>query len=202
MRSVFSLLLTVMALACANAQTAPAGQAQQSADAVVAEVSGRKVTLKELDDRWQSLAPADRARAIQLMYQNRRNVLEQIIGDLLIEEAAKAADMAVDKYIGQEVTKRLQPVTEADIKQFFEANKERTQGRPIEELQQPIRDFLTNQRREQARAQLVDDLKKKAPSAVRVMLDPPRETIELAAHDPSLGPPNAAITIVEFSDYQ
>jgi hypothetical protein len=192
-----------MALGCANAQTAPAGQStQQSADAVVAEVSGRKVTLKELDDRWQALAPADRARAIQLMYQNRRNILDQIIGDLLIEQAAKSADMAVDKYVEQEVAKRKQPVSDADIKQFFEANQERTQGRSLEELQQPIREFLTNQRQQQARAQLVDDLKKKAPSAVRVMLDPPRETIELVAHDPSMGPPNAPITIVEFSDYQ
>jgi hypothetical protein len=203
MRSALSLLLTVATVACANAQTAPAGQTtQQSADAVVAEVSGRKVTLKELDDRWQALAPADRARAIQLMYQNRRNVLDQMVGDLLIEEAAKAAGMAVDKYVEQEVAKRQQPVTDADIKQFFEANKERTQGRPIEELQQPIRDFLANQRQQQARAQLVADLKKKSPAAVRVMLDPPRETVEVAAHDPSLGPPNAPVTIVEFSDYQ
>ena len=192
-----------MALGCANAQTAPAGQStQQSADAVVAEVSGRKVTLKELDDRWQTLAPADRARAIQLMYQNRRNILDQIIGDLLIEEAAKSADMAVDKYVEQEVAKRKQPISDGDIKQFFDANKERTQGRSLEELQQPIREFLTNQRQQQARAQLIDDLKKKSPSTVRVMLDPPRETIELVAHDPSMGPPNAPITIVEFSDYQ
>jgi hypothetical protein len=203
MRSALSLLLTATALACTNAQTAPAGQStQQSADTVVAEVSGRKVTMKELDDRWQALAPADRSRAIQLMYQNRRNILDQMIGDLLIQDAAKSSDMTVDKYLEQEIAKRQQPVSETDIKQFFEANKERTQGRSLEELQQPIREFLTNQRQQQARAQLVDDLKKKAPAAVRVMLDPPRETIELVAHDPSLGPPNAPITIVEFSDYQ
>src|SRR5688500_15038329 len=146
MRSALSLLLTAMALGCADAQTAPAGQStQQSADAVVAEVSGRKVTLKELDDRWQTLAPADRARAMQLMYQNRRNILDQIIGDLLIEEAAKSADMVVEKYVEQEVAKRKQPVSDGDIKQFFETNKERTQGRSLEELQQPIREFLTNQ---------------------------------------------------------
>jgi len=34
------------------------------------------------------------------------------------------------------------------------------------------------------------------------MLDPPRQTIELAAHDPAMGPLSAPVTLVEFSDYQ
>ena len=91
-------------LACADAQTAPAEQAPPSAtldartpDAVVAEVGGRKITMKELDDRWQSMDPAERARVTQLLYQNRRNVLDQMVGDVLIEEAAKAAGMPADQ---------------------------------------------------------------------------------------------------------
>ena len=194
--------LILLAVACADAQTAPSGQAAvQNPDAVVAEVAGRKITMKELDERWQAMDPAERARVTQLVYQNRRNVLEQMMGDLLIEEAAKAAGMPVPQYVEQETKKRLQPVTDADIRQFYETNKDRTQGRPLEQLAGPIRDFLAGQRQAQAKAQLVDELTKKA-SGVRVLLEPPRATIELAAHDPSLGPPNAPVTIVEFSDYQ
>jgi hypothetical protein len=197
-------LLMLTALACTDAQTAaPGGQAApQNPDAVAAEVAGRKITLKDVDDKWQSMDPAERARVTQLVYQNRRNVLEQMVGDLLIEEAAKAAGMPVAQYVQQETAKRLQPISDADVTQFYEANKDRAGGRTAAELQGPIREFLGSQRQQQARAQLVDDLKKKNPATVRVMLDPPRQTVEVAAHDPSMGPANAAVTLVEFSDYQ
>ena len=54
-----------------------------------------------MDERWQSLDPAERARVTQLLYQHRRNDIDQIMGDLLIEESAKAANVAVPQYIGQ-----------------------------------------------------------------------------------------------------
>jgi hypothetical protein len=195
-------LLILSALGCADAQTAPAAQSStQTQDAVVAEVAGRKITLKELDDRWQTMDPAERARVTQLLYQNRRNVLDQMVGDVLTEEAAKAAGMSLPQYLEQETKKRLQPVTDADMRQFYESNRDRAQGQTFDQLQGAIRGFLAGQRESQAKAQLVDDLMKKA-SGLRVMLDPPRHTVQLAAHDPSMGPANAPVTIVEFSDYE
>ena len=195
-------LLIVTALACADAQTAPSAQSPaQAPDAVVAEVGGRKITMKELDDRWQSMDPAERARVTQLVYQNRRNVLDQMMGDALIEQAAKTAGMPVDQYTLQEIGTRIKPVTDADVQQFFDENKDRTQGRTIDQLEASIKSFLSNNRQQQARAQLVDDLKKKS-AATRVYLDPPRQTVEVAADDPAIGPATAPVTIVEFSDYQ
>ncbi|HUE88657.1 MAG TPA: thioredoxin domain-containing protein [Vicinamibacterales bacterium] len=196
------LVLLLLLAACTSAQTAPAQQAPaQTQDAVVAEVSGRTITLKEVDERWQAMDPGERARVTQLMYQHRRNVLEQMVGDLVIEEAAKAANLAVPQYLEQETQKRLRPVTEADIQQFYEANKDRAQGRPLEQLRQPIEEFLAAQRQQQARAQLVDDLTKKG-SAIRVLLDPPRQEVGIEPTDPVKGPAGAPITIVEYSDYQ
>lgn len=189
-------------VACTSAQTAPAEQAApQSQDAVVAEVGGRKITLKEVDERWQEIDPAERARVTQTIYQHRRNVLEQMLGDLLIEEAAKAANMTVPQYLEQEAGKRAQAVTDADVQRFYEENKDRAQGRTLEQLRQPILDFLGAQREQQARARLVGELMDKG-SAVKVLLDPPRVNIEVAATDPAKGPATAPITIIEFSDYQ
>jgi hypothetical protein len=91
-------------------------------------------------------------------------------------------------------------VIDEDIKRFYDENKDRAQGRPIEQLSGAIRDFLAGQRQQQARAQLVDDLKKKSPA--RILLEPPRQTVEVASDDPTMGPPTAAVTLVEFSDYQ
>src|SRR5215218_8893339 len=144
MRSALSGLLIVSALACADAQTAPqtptGSQAAASPlgaatspnqDAVVAEVAGRKITLKELDDHWQKTDPGERARVTQMVYQNQRNMLDLMIGDALIEQAAKAAGLPQDKFVEQETAKLLQPVTDADVQQFFESNKDRTQGRSV-----------------------------------------------------------------------
>lgn len=196
-------LATVLPLAaCAETpRAAEQSQALVGADQVVAEVGGRKVTLKDVDDKWEQFDSAERARIGQLLYQNRRTMLDQLVGDILIEQAAKMANMSADAYVAQESAKRTQPVSEAEIQAFFDQNKDRTQGRTMADLRKPIVDFLQGQRRLQARAQLVDDLRT-ASSSVRVMLEPPRYTVELAAHDPVRGESTAPVTLVEFSDYQ
>jgi hypothetical protein len=209
MRIALGGIVIAITVACSNAQTAPAQQAAtqsqpstpQTADAVVAEIGGRKITMKELDDRWQSMDPAERSRITQLLYQNRRNVLDQMMGDLLIEQAAKTAGVPVQKFTEDETAKRLKPVTEADVRQFYEDNKDRAQGRSLEQLSDQIRSFLTGNSQQQARAILVDDLKKKA-DATRILLEPPRIAVEISDDDPSVGPATAPVTIVEFSDYQ
>ena len=68
-------------------------------DQVVAEVGGRKITLKDVDAKWEEFDAAERARVTQLLYQNRRNMLEQLVGDILIENAAKAAGQSVDAFV-------------------------------------------------------------------------------------------------------
>jgi hypothetical protein len=200
------LIATLFAItACSGVQSAeqsaPASS-EQRPDQVVAEVDGRKITLRELDEKWLSIDPAEQTRVTQLLYQNRRNVLDQMVGDLLIDEAAKSAKQSTEQFLEQEMAKRSKPINEAEIKMFYDANKDRAQGRSYEELLGPIRTFLVSQREQQARAQLVDELKKKRGAAVRVTLDPPRREVQVAAHDPATGSPSAPVTIVEFSDYQ
>ncbi len=50
-------------------------------DQVVAEVAGKPITLKDVDAKWEEFDAAERARVVQAMYQNRRNMLEQLVGD-------------------------------------------------------------------------------------------------------------------------
>ncbi len=191
--------------ACATEPQA-AAQAQATAppanpDQVVAEVAGRKVTLKEVDEKWEAFDAAERARVTQLLYQNRRNMLDQLLGDILIENAAKAAGQSVDAYLEQDSAKRMPPVSDAEVAQFFEQNKERAQGRTLDQLRDQIKEFLAAQRVQQGRAQLVEELKTKS-GGVRVMLDPPRYAVKVEDHDPVRGEATAPVTLVEFSDYQ
>jgi protein-disulfide isomerase len=196
--------LVALALTACSGSSSAAGQAPAPAanpDQVVAEVAGRKVTLKEVDAKWEEFDAAERARVTQLMYQNRRNMLDQVVGEILIENAAKAAGSPVEAYLAQDAAKRAAPVTEQEVAQFFEANRDRAQGRTIEQLGPQIREFLASQRVQQARAQLVEELKAKS-TGVKVMLDPPRYTVATTAADPVRGVASAPVTIIEFSDYQ
>ncbi len=191
-------------LAAAETMRNVAAQAPAPAsnpDQVVAEIGGRKVTLKELDAKWEEFDAAERARVTQLLYQNRRNMLEQLVGDILIENAAKAAGQPVDAFVAQDAVKRAQPVGDAEIAQFYEQNKDRTQGRTLEQLREQIKDFLESQRKQQARAQLIAELKTKG-NDVKVLLDPPRYAVAVEDHDPIRGEATAPVTLVEFSDYQ
>jgi len=197
-------LVALASPACSNSSSAAAQSSPapaSSPDQVVAEVAGRKVTLKEVDAKWEEFDAAERARVTQLLYQNRRNMLDQVVGEILIENAAKAANVPVDTFVAQDAAKRAAPVTEAEIVQFFEANRERAQGRTLEQLRGQVKDFLEGQRGQQARAQLVEELKAKS-AGVKVMLDPPRYTVAVDPRDPVRGVASAPITIVEFSDYQ
>lgn len=201
---------------CANdpsAQVGPPGASQPAGgpsspvpsagpDTVVAEIGGRKITLQEVDAKWEEFDAAERARITQLLYQNRRNMLDQLVGDILIENAAKASKQSVDEFLERDAARRLRPVTDAEVAQFYEQNKDRAQGRTLDDLRAQIKEFLEAQRSLQARAQLVEELKAKADGGVRVLLEPPRYAVALADHDPIRGDVNAPVTIVEFSDYQ
>jgi len=207
LRVIVALAATV-ALGCGNSPSAaqspsptPPPAAAGGSDPVVAEVGGRKITLSEVDAKWQEFDAAERARLTQLLYQNRRNMLELVVGDILIADAAKAANMTPEAFTEREIAKRSQPISEAEIQKFYEENKERAQGRTMEQLRQPIVDFLQGQKQGQARALLVDELRNKAAN-VRVMLDPPRMQVDVAANDPVRGDATAPVTLVEFSDYQ
>ena len=195
--------LVVLLSACGETPSA-AEQAlppQVAPDEVVAEVNGRKVTLKEVDAKWEEFDAAERAKVTQLLYQNRRNMLNQLVGDILIEQAAKAAGLSADAYLKQETAKRAKPVSDEELAKFFEENKDRAQGRSLDELRVPMRAYMENDRSLQARAQIVGELERKSGS-VKVMLDPPRYAVAVGQDDPVRGNRDAAVTIVEFSDYQ
>ena len=203
--AVVGVLGVVSAAAFFSACAEESASAQSPAmvtnpEEVVAEVAGKKITLKDVDAKWEEFDAAERARVIQAMYQNRRNMIDVLVGDALIENAAKAAGKSVDTFVEEDGAKRLPPVGEAEIAQFYEQNKDRAQGRTLDQLRGEIKPYLEVRRKAQARAMLVEELRSK--NAVRVSLEPPRYTVPTSAGDPVRGNAAAPVTIVEFSDFQ
>ena len=190
--------------ACADAQTAqPPAPAAGTGDhdQVVATMGDRKITLKEVEARWQTDDPAERARVTQLLYQHRRQSIDQIVGDFLVDGAAKKAGLSKEQYLEAELTKRRGAITDADIQKVYDENRDRVGTSTVADLKASITQFISGNRDAQNLAILIGELKAAGP-AVSIALDPPRYDVEIAAHDPSRGPADAPVTIVEFSEYQ
>ncbi len=198
-----ALILAVGLAGCGEEPTASAQTPAMasSPDQVVAEIGGKPITLKDVDAKWEAIDAAEHSRIAQALYQNRRNMLDQIIGDRLIEDAAKAAGQPTDKFLAADAAKRLKPISDEDVAQFYEQNKDRAQGRTLDQLRPEIKPYLEQRRVLQARAMLVDELRGKTAN-LKVMLEPPRYNVPVAAGDPVRGKAGAPVTIVEFSDFQ
>ena len=196
MRHLSIAAALVLALAC----SAPAQQASGGVEPA-ARVGDRTITVKELDEHWQKATPGPHAQALQALYDGRKNALDAIIADSLIQQAAKATGVTAEQYMQAEVGKRLKPVTDADVVRFFEQNQGQMQGRPLADVGQSIRRYLDDQQRSSAREAVIAELRKAGPP-ISLLIDAPRQQVSVGADDASVGPANAAVTIVEYSDFQ
>jgi protein-disulfide isomerase len=193
----FATLAILLALAC----SAPAQQAPTQDSDVAARVGDRAITMKDVDERWREVDAADRAQAIQKLYEGRKQALDAIVADMLVEQAAKAKNVKTEDFLQTELTRRLTPVTDAEVSAFYQQNQSQMQGRDLAAMSPAIRRFLEEQRKGAAFQSLIAELRKAGPP-VRVLLDAPRVEVTVAPDDPALGAANAPVTLVEFSDFQ
>lgn len=196
MLRVSLLVLAATVLACS-----PAPAQQPTGTDSAARVGTRTITIKELDDRWRADNAADHAEVSQKLYDGRRAALDAIVAEMLIAEAAKGKNITPEAYATAEITRRIKPVTDADVVSFYQGNVNQMQGRPLDAMSAPIKQYLTERSQEAAREDLLAELRKSGP-AVSVLFDAPRIQVDIAATDPSLGSPSAPVTLVEFSDFQ
>jgi protein-disulfide isomerase len=199
---VLGVLLISMGLAlpvCAQspAQTTSGG----SSDTVVATVGDRTLRMSDIEKHWQQQDPASFERMRQQVYDVNRRVLDDLIGVVLLQNEAKKRNVTVEQLLAAETPKRLQPVTEDQIKDLYEQSRERTQGMTFDALRPAIVSYLEQQRPVEARKRYIEELRK-ASSDVAIRLDVPRTVIKVLPNDPITGPASASIEIVEFSDFQ
>lgn len=192
--SVAGALVAAAALAGDQPAAKPSPEPTRPADAM-AIVDGAPISAAQFNDAAAARLAALRAQE----YEIKRQVLDDLIGQRLLEKEARARGISVDDLLKQEVEAKVTPPTDADVHQVYENAKARAQGRSEAEVSGQIRQGLTRQRTQARRAELLRELRAKA--SVSVFLEPPRVAVE-AAEGPAKGPKDAPITIVEFSDFQ
>jgi protein-disulfide isomerase len=185
----------------AGCSSSAAQQRPQAPSDVVATVGSTSITLSQVDERalQQPAANFGAMRLAQAIFEARRAALDDLVGDQLLEQEAKARGVSRDSLVEREITNKAPNVTDEDVAAWYQANRARVQGASLDQVRQPIRDLLTTQRVRTVREQVLADLKTRTP--VRLMLEPPRQQVATAGR-PTRGPSNAPIEIIEFSDFQ
>ena len=116
--------------------------------------------------------------------------VENKVRDLLIEQEAERRGLTREALIAQEVDAKVGAVPAAEVDAFYEKGKAQIR-QPKDRVEPQIRSYLAMER-------FVDTLREAGD--VDILTEPFR--VEVEATGPSRGAENAAVTIVEFSDFE
>ena len=201
MRISAALAIAAVFGCCASCSTAAQQPKKQTATDVVATVGTTSITLAQVDDLalQQPAATFGNMKLSQAMFEARRMALDSLVGNLLVEQEAKARGVDKAALVDQEVSSKVSPPTEEDIAAWYQANQQRVQGATLEQVRAPIGAFLVQERTMTARQAYLERLKAKTP--VKMMLEPPRQAAK-AGTSPAKGPTSAPVELIEYSDFQ
>jgi protein-disulfide isomerase len=185
-------LCGVLALAC---QTGIGGSRGAATTTRVAEVGGVEIQLDELDAFLKEELFLRKTRGGQSarVYEVRAEALQRLIARRALEQEAKRSGTTVEALVRAR-TEAQEPVSEAEIASLYEQRPDPLAEVPFEAAAPDIRRHLEERRRRRAVDEIV------AAASVSVYLRPPR--VDVAADGPALGPEDAPVTIVAFSDFQ
>lgn len=189
--SMVLLASLVLFAACSKGGESSTAMLKQD---VVATINGAAVQATELDSQVKS----QMQRIETQIYQIRKQGLDDLIETRLIENAAKKNGKGVEDYVKEEVDSKIIDPTEDEIKALYEAKKGKD-SLPFEKVKDQIVAFLKQNKKNKAQQDLIAKLKGEAD--VKIMMEPPRVKIDIS-DAPAMGPKDAKVTLIEFSDYQ
>jgi protein-disulfide isomerase len=195
-RFIHGMFISVVAVM----STATIGTAQTVTAAPVserlAEVNGETITAKDVETN----IAAKLSQLNEQIYNLQRQELESLIAQRLLAQEAAKRGMSVSALLDAEVTAKVGLVTEHEVEAFYQANKSRMRGDETT-ARQNIRTHLQQQKLAAERARFVQALRSR--SKVLVHLAPPPVFRANVSTDgaPVRGAADAAVTLVEFSDF-
>ncbi|MCK8603765.1 thioredoxin domain-containing protein [Desulfoferrobacter suflitae] len=171
----------------------------RQSEKIVAMVKGRPITAAEL---VQPLASELYQLQMQI-FAKKKERLDRIITERLLEEEAKRRGVTIQQLVRESVPPQQVSVTEEEVEQYYQANQDKwldwkdSQA----ELKARIRAYLQSEEYKQKVVEFSRSLAE--PQDVVVYLQEPAAPLaHLNVQGAfSLGPANAPVTVIEFSDY-
>lgn len=135
------------------------------------------------------------------LYDLRKRALDKLIDDYVVDQAAKKAGLSTDQYFQREAGQS--KVTDADARKFYTDHKadidSQVKGQTFDQIKGRLIVALESKQKGEKRATLIAKLRQDAQ--VKILMQPERSKIVSTDH-PWSGGKDAAVTVVEFSDFQ
>jgi len=199
-----TLMPIFLALAACGAAPPPAAEPAPEENAVVATWNGGQLTQADVKEEAGGQLDKMEAEYLQQRYDFTRNVIDALVNEQILEAEAKAKGVeSVDVLLRNEIEGKVTEPSEAEIVAEFDRVKGQMPGVELEMVRGPIVQQLMRGRMEKAYMAYINELR--TASDLKVVLERPevpRVNVEIAADDPSIGPKDAPITIIEFAEYE
>jgi len=176
---------------------AVANAANLAPSAVVVTVAGRPITAGTIDERLKPIAYKLRLNTYELAKQ----ALDLTINDLLLLAEANRRNVPPEEIVRKEISEKIQVPTDADVAKFYTDNKAKIPGE-LAAVSNQIALYLQEQDRQRLERALSERLRTGAN--IRLLISEPPLPVQSISvdDDPVRGDANAAVTIVEFTDFQ
>ncbi|MBF0141948.1 MAG: thioredoxin domain-containing protein [Magnetococcales bacterium] len=167
------------------------------AGTLAAKVGGKQITVEEVD----KALGMKRYEVDRQLYQLRHDQARDLVADHLLELEAKSLGMTADAYLEQEIARTAKPVESSEVDQFLKANAQKFPN-VDDELRAKVGKFLKLQGERAAWGKVIGRLEQKYNAEILLTApEPPRVEVK-GAMTPVKGGAQAAVTVVEFSDFE
>ncbi|MDT7604160.1 MAG: hypothetical protein QOF61_2157, partial [Acidobacteriota bacterium] len=162
-----------------------------------ATVGALRITSADIEDSLLPLA----FEVQRQVYELRRQDIELKINDVLLTQEAQKRQVTPRALLEAEVDAKVAAVTDAQAREFYDKNKERING-DFDQTKDQIARYLKDGDTQKLTVAYAGRLRQ-AASVETFLAVPVAPVIKIATDDqPSKGNPRAAVTVVEFTDFQ
>lgn len=171
----------------------------QEPETVVATVNSTEIRLKQVDETVLSaIYPLQ-----QQLYAIRKVALDNLITARLLEAEARSQGVSIEE-LRERLTRGEIKVTRTQVEEAYAQNASFFASMSPDEARERLRLDLENQARMRHYRAGVEELRRKWPVVVKLPAPATPASLGPESEDgsPAKGPPKAAVTIVEFSDFE
>ncbi len=196
-QEVYEAYLNRLRMTNAVARRADVNTPSLASGTVLAAVNGDPIRVDMINERMKAYAYKLQMR----IYLVQKSAVDRRINDLLLIAEANKRKIGPEEIVRAEVTDKVKPPTEAEVVNFYNENKARITG-DLASARAAIANYLQQQQQEKLETALSERLRTGA--RVHVLLQEPVAPVlnVSAASGPARGDANAAVTIIEFTDFQ
>lgn len=202
---LFCLSMVSLAIGCnesssksegqsASVSTQMVTQTSSNSNEVVASTGGFEITQEKLDEVTKN----QMMKVTAQIYSIQKRAIDDMIDNHLIEQEAAKQGITKQKLFSKIQSEAEKP-TDEQVKMVYEMQKGRFGGKSFDEIKNQLKMQLMRQSQEVALNSLLKQLRKDAD--IKVNLVRPRADVSVD-DDPSQGPSDAPITLIEFSEFQ